>query len=144
MILIKLFRHSLREDKVAKSTWLFPRPIAIHKVRQIWGAACQWFTLYLAERKQFVSIGSEQSTSRPLACGVPQGSMLGPLLYTMQTGLLGDITHHHEVSFYQYADDTQTYCALKTSDAGDLDETKLKLEACINSVNAWMLHNNLH
>ena len=30
-----------------------------------------------------------------------------------------------------------------TSDAGDLDETKLKLEACINSVNAWMLHNNL-
>ena len=37
----------------------------------------------------------------------------------------------------------QTYCALKTSDACDLDETKVKLEACINSVNAWMLHNNL-
>ena len=51
--------------------------------------------------------------------------------------------HHHEVSSHQYADDTQTYCAFKTSDAGDLDETKLKLEACINSVNAWMLHNNL-
>ena len=37
----------------------------------------------------------------------------------------------------------QTYCAFKTSDACDLDETKLKLEACTNSVNAWMLHNNL-
>ena len=101
-------------------------------------------TSYLAERKQFVLIGSEQSTSRPLACGVPHGSMLGPLLYTIKTGPLGDIMHHHEVSFYQSADDTQTYCAFKTSDAGDLDETRLKLEACINSVNAWMLHNNLH
>ena len=36
-----------------------------------------------------------------------------------------------------------TYCAFKTSDHGNLVETKLKLEACINSVNAWMLHNNL-
>ena len=51
---------------------------------------------------------------------------------------------HHEVSFNQYADDPQKYCAFKNSDAGDLDETKLKLEACVNSVNAWMLHNNLH
>ena len=42
-MLMKLFRHSLREDKVAKSTWLFPRPcIAIHKVWQIQGVACQW------------------------------------------------------------------------------------------------------
>ena len=40
---------------------------------------------------------------------------------------------HHEVSFHQYADDTQTYFSLKTSDAGGLDETELKLEACINS-----------
>ena len=37
----------------------------------------------------------------------------------------------------------QTYCAFKTSDACDLDETKLKLEAYTNSVNAWMVHNNL-
>ena len=69
--------------------------------------------------------------------------MLGPLLYTMETGPLGDTMHHHEVSFHLYADDTQTYCAFKTSDAGGLDETKLKLEACIISVYAWMLHNNL-
>ena len=69
--------------------------------------------------------------------------MLGPLLYTMYTASLWDIMHYHEVSFHQYADDTQMYCALKTSDADDLDETKLKLEACISGVKAWMLHNNL-
>ena len=69
--------------------------------------------------------------------------MLGPLLYTMYTASLWDIMHYHEVSFHQYADDTQMYCVLKTSDADDLDETKLKLEACISGVKAWMLHNNL-
>ena len=48
----------------------------LHRLRKrfgIQGAACQWFTSYLAERKQFVSIGSERSTSRPLTCVVPQG-----------------------------------------------------------------------
>ena len=95
------------------------------------------------KQKKFVSIGGERSTSRPLTCRVPQGSVLGPLLYTKYTAPLGDIMRRHEVSFHQHTDDTQTYCALKNSDAGDLDETKLKLEACLNSVNAWMLHNNL-
>ena len=50
---------------------------------------------------------------------------------------------HYEVSFHQYADDTQAYCVFNTSDAGDLEGTKLKLEACIDSVNAWMMHDNL-
>ena len=36
-----------------------------------------------------------------------------------------------------------TACAFKTSDAGDLDETKLYLEICFSGVNAWMLHNKL-
>ena len=69
--------------------------------------------------------------------------MLGPLLYTQYTAPLWDVMHYHEVSCHQYADDTQMYCALKTSDADDLDETKLKLEACISGVKAWMLHYNL-
>lgn len=49
----------------------------------IQGTACRWFTSYLAERKQFVSIGSERSTSRPLTCRVPQGSVLDR--YCIQT-----------------------------------------------------------
>lgn len=109
----------------------------------IQGMVCQWFTTYLEKRKQFVSIRSKQLTSRLLTCGVPQGSILGPLLYTLYTAPFRDIMCHHEVSFHQYADDTQTYCGFKTSDAGDLEGTKLKLEGCIDSVNAWMLHNNL-
>ena len=60
--------------------------ILLHRLRNRFGiqsATCQGFRLYLAERKQFVSIGSVRSTSRLLICGVSQGSVLGPLLYTM-------------------------------------------------------------
>ena len=52
----------------------------------------------------------------------------------MYTAPLGDIMRHHEVSLHHYDNDTQTYCAFKTSDAGDFDETKLKLEARLFAV----------
>ena len=77
----------------------------------IQGVASQWFTSYLAERKQFVSIASERSASRLLTCGIPQSSVHGQLLYTMYTAPLWEIMRHHGVSLQQYADDAQTHCA---------------------------------
>lgn len=70
----------------------------------IQGAACRWLTSYLGEREKFVSIGNERSSSRPLTYRVPQGSVLGTLLYTIYTVPLGDIMRHYEVSYHQYAD----------------------------------------
>lgn len=63
----------------------------------------------------------------------------------MYKAQLGDIMRHQGVSSINMLTTHKcTACAFKTSDAGDLDENKLYLEAFFSSVNAWMLHNNLH
>ena len=67
----------------------------------ITGKGFSWLTSYLTDRTQFVKAASEHSTSRKLLCGVPQGSVLGPILYTMYAAPLADIIRQH------YADDTQ-------------------------------------
>ena len=69
--------------------------------------------------------------------------MLGPLLYSLYTTPIGDILRHHSVSFHQYGDDTQVYYSFKLSDFADFEQTKLKLQSCINDINAWMVHNDL-
>ena len=55
------------------------------------GKALGWIQSYLSWRTQFVKIGTERSSSRNLFCGVPQGSVLGPILDSMYTSPITDI-----------------------------------------------------
>ena len=68
------------------------------------GKARDWFKSYLSGRMQFVAIGSARSFGLPLNCGVPQGSVLGPILYLLYVDPLGDIMRHYNVSFHFYAE----------------------------------------
>ena len=76
------------------------------------GKSLDWFQSYLCNMTQCVSINGRTSPAHQLFCCVPQGSLLGPRLFTIYTLPLGDIIHTHDVNFHLYADNTQLCVAL--------------------------------
>ena len=104
------------------------------------GNVLNWFRTYLEDRTQCVKIGTSFSSSVPLPFGVPQGSVLGPLLYTLYTVPLGQIIRKHGLNYHFYADDTQLYLCIEPSDVHDLI---FSVEKCIDDIKQWMHDNKL-
>lgn len=73
------------------------------------GVALQWLRSYLSNRYQSVSIGSHSSDAVPMLSGVPQGSVLGPVLFTAYTASLARLLQSHSMNCHFYADDTSLY-----------------------------------
>jgi len=68
-------------------------------------------------------------------CGVPQGSVIGPLLYVLDTAELSEVIMRHGLNIHQYADDTQLYLTVLSDDASLAVE---RLDACLFDVKAWL------
>ncbi len=82
----------------------------------ITGIPLRWFESYLTGRSFKVAWGGEVSTEHQLVIRVPQGSVLGPLLFSTYTTSLGPIIQAHGFSYYFYADDTQLYLSFRPDD----------------------------
>ena len=75
-----------------------------------------WFQTYLTGRTQTAHISECTSEPHDLKYGVPQGSVRGPMLFTIYTTPLGKLIRCHILTFHLYADDTQLYVAAKPSE----------------------------
>ena len=104
----------------------------------ITGSVLNWFKSYLLGRTQSVCVGSVVSEARSLNCGVPQGSVLGPILFNLYTAPLEDILFKHKLDYMMYADDTQSYI---TCEADRVPLTSIEL--CIDEIRRWMRDNML-
>ena len=84
--------------------------VLLHRLRSrygINGTALNWFRSYLTNRTQSVRIGDSSSSSRTLKYGVPQGSVLGPLLFSLFFAPIEEVILDHGLRCMVYADDTQ-------------------------------------
>jgi hypothetical protein len=109
----------------------------------IQGTALKWITSYLSGRCQAVTLSGNTSEDHSLPFGVPQGSVLGPLLFTLYTGPIGDIIRRHGLKFHLFADDTQLYIRFSISDLEDRASAIRRIQDCLAELRAWMSSNLL-
>ena len=102
-----------------------------------------WIATYLTDQIQKVKIGSSESSPVTLECGVPQGSVLGPILFILYTTPLGQICSKHGIHYHLYADDSQLYMSFKPSKAGSKEMCLHHLEGCISDIRLWKANNML-
>ena len=96
---------------------------------------------YLSDCTQCIKIGSVLSEARKLKFGVPQGSVLGPILFSLYTTPLNKvISRHPDVKFHFYADDTQLFIHLKHKNAKIAFD---RLGKCLEDVKLWLCANKL-
>ena len=119
--------------------------ILIHKLHYygIQGTSLNWFKSYLFNRKQYVQFEDSASVQSPITTGVPQGSILGPLLFIIYMNDIANVTN--KFHFTLYADDTsliEPICTF-TSDLNNTAEARNAINKELNLITDWLCLNKL-
>lgn len=103
------------------------------------GTLLSWFQSYLQNRTFSVRVGTSVSSPISASSGVPQGSVLGPILFTVYVSPIGRLIDSCGVGYHCYADDTQLYTALNVPSLSGLS----LLETCTSNLQRWFWQNDL-
>lgn len=113
--------------------------ILLYKLQNygIRGMAYQWFRSYLSNRQQYTVINNVSSCLSNVLCGVPQGSVLGPLLFLLYMNDISQVLPGENVKLF--ADDTNLFIS-----GVDINGLNQKCNYCIDILNNWFIANRLH
>jgi hypothetical protein len=124
----------------AKAFDKVPHKRLLHKLKAygICGSLFRWISDWLANRKQRVVVGKAESEWKEVTSGVPQGSVLGPLLFILYINDLPDnIAHHIKI----YADDSKILGVIKTEE--DKARLQLDIDKAVEWSKMWLMLFNL-
>ena len=106
----------------------------------IGGNALSLISSYLAMRSQTSRVGSASSAPFNCSCGMPQGSVLGQIFFTVYVSPITSVAYRHHANQQQYANDTQLYIAFTKQTAVSSIHN---LQACLVALQAWFAQNGL-
>ena len=117
--------------------------ILFHRLSNTFGindTVLNWFKSYLHGRYQRVKICDHYSSDVPVVYGIPQGSVLGPLIFLMYIFPISDVVNINDFSYHQYADDMQLYTSCKPDSVMQAAD---KITSTTSLINDWMSANKL-
>ena len=151
VIVVNDIKEHLAEGKLAALQFLdlsaafdtIDHDILLERLMESYGIkdkALKWLESYLMNRTFNVNINGINSNRQKLKYGVPQGSLLGPLLFILYTKELTSIAESHNISIHIYADDTQLYLAFNSDIKSEAEEN---IDNCLRDIKIRMLKNFL-